>query len=392
MAVVFFAMTGGRTRNPARGEAPRVCVYTTLIGHYEKLNEQPVALESSIPFLCLTDDLNQQSKSWHIRHVSPVFGMDPVRSQRDLKLRPHAYLPEFDASLYIDNSVLLRDVPEHLFARCSSASGFSLPQHSFRESVLDEFLAVAKLGFDDQNRIFEQLNHYLLDYPSVLQEIPYWTGVMVRDHRSPAVCKLLDIWSAHVNRYSRRDQLSINVALKLSSVTPDVIGIDNHASWFHSWPHAEGRDREKGGSNPAQSLIPPIGRIRELERSLSDQAKRHEQEVAELKQQHSQEIADLERQHGQKIVDIEQQRQLEFAEQSKKLELLTSSRTWRFASAVSRLSNRYPTLAVMIWRGLGLLRQLATFERNRRSPASISKQSPGLAESPRTSSASESSA
>src|SRR5665647_394091 len=94
-------------RSDARVASPRLCVFTTLIGQYEQLNEQPVAAQSGIPFLCLTDDPDLRSESWQIRPVSPVFGMDPIRSQRDFKLRPHLHLPDFDASIYIDNSVLL---------------------------------------------------------------------------------------------------------------------------------------------------------------------------------------------------------------------------------------------------------------------------------------------
>jgi hypothetical protein len=47
---------------------------------------------------------------------------------------------------------------------------------------------------------------------------------------------MLDIWLAHVLRYSRRDQLSLNVALKRARLTPEVLRIDNHESYFHSWP------------------------------------------------------------------------------------------------------------------------------------------------------------
>jgi hypothetical protein len=136
------------------------------------LNEQPVAAQSGLRFLCLTDDPNVRSESWEMRLVSPVFGMDPIRSQRDLKIRPHVYLPEFNASLYIDNSILLSEPPERLFNLFERARGFCIPTHSYRDTVLDEFLEVAKHGLDDQSRIFEQLNHYLIDYPEVLRESP----------------------------------------------------------------------------------------------------------------------------------------------------------------------------------------------------------------------------
>ncbi len=100
------------------------CVYTTLIGDYEKLNEQPIAASSRLPFICLTDNPDLQSETWQIRHVKPLFGMDLVRSQRALKLCPCEYLCSFDASLYIDNSVVLKIEPEQFIERYLGDLGF----------------------------------------------------------------------------------------------------------------------------------------------------------------------------------------------------------------------------------------------------------------------------
>jgi hypothetical protein len=212
------------------------CVYTTLIGGYEKLNEQPVATNSRLPFICLTDDPDLRSETWQIRRVEPLFSLDPIRSQRALKLLPHEHLPDFDYSIYIDNSVLLKTSPEVFAEQYLGASAFCLPEHSYRNSVLEEFLEVERLGYDDPARLFEQLNHYALEAPDVLQERPFWTGILLRDHRNPNVRRMLDIWLAHVLRYSRRDQLSLNVALKRARLTPEVLRIDNHESYFYSWP------------------------------------------------------------------------------------------------------------------------------------------------------------
>lgn len=257
----FEAVSEGRPTN----RTSSACVYTTLIGDYEKLNEQPVALSSRLPFVCLTDDHSLQSKTWQLRHVKPLFGMDFVRSQRVLKLRPHEYLPTFDRSLYIDNSVVLKIEPERLIDQYLGASGLSLFRHSFRDSVLDEFLEVAAAGLDDHGRVFEQLSHYMIGRPDILQEVPYWTGIMFRDHRNLKVQAMLDLWWAHVQRYSRRDQLSINFAFSQAGLQPDVLQMDISGSWFHSWPHIVGRDRSKAHHSPLTSLAPVVARLKRLE-------------------------------------------------------------------------------------------------------------------------------
>lgn len=259
-------LAGGNSEKQGAGRRS-ACVYTTLIGGYEPLNEQPVAASSRVPFVCLTDDANLASDTWQIRHVTPLFGMDPVRSQRALKLNPQDFLQDFDCSLYIDNSVLLKIEPEAVIEQHLGASGFCLPPHSFRESVLDEFIEVDALGLDEPARSFEQLHHYTVEFPEVLQEKPFWTGILLRDHRNAKVRAMLELWWAHVQRYSRRDQLSINVAFARAGVQPDVLGVDNFDSWLHTWPHNVHRKMHTPTTWPS-TLNHPIARARQLERDI----------------------------------------------------------------------------------------------------------------------------
>lgn len=236
----------------------RFCVYTVLLDRYEPLNEQPMAARSGIPFICLTDNHGLTSASWQIRHAQPLFPLDPIRSQREIKLRPHAYLPEFDASLYIDNSVILSEPPELLFERHFPASGLLMLEHSFRSTILLEFLEVVRVGLDDPSRIFEQLNHYMAQCPEVLLDKPLWSGIMLRDHRNPKLRAMLEVWLSHVLRYSRRDQLSSRVALRQTGFAPDVLRLDNNCSWFHTWPHTAKRDHDKGKYHPSALLAPSL--------------------------------------------------------------------------------------------------------------------------------------
>lgn len=245
------------------GQSERVCVYTCLMGGYEPLNEQPVARDSQIPFLCMTDDPRLRSKTWQIIPVRPLFPMDPIRSQRMLKILPHHFLPnfDFDVSLYIDNSVVLLRRPEEVFDRYFRATDFALPGHSYRDSVLDEFLEVVRLGFDDAARVFEQLNHLALTDLDVLRQRPYWTGMLLRRHRAATVQRMLNLWAMHVQRYSRRDQLSVNLAFEGSGLKPQRIEIDNYRSWFHEWPCVVERDRQNATRRPNASLGSVIAHI-----------------------------------------------------------------------------------------------------------------------------------
>lgn len=220
---------------------PRLCVYTALNGHYEKLVEQPVARTSSIPFICFTDEPGLVSKTWQIRPLKPLFSEDHVRSQREYKLRPYRFLPDFDASLYIDNSVLLKVPPEDIFRAVDLSSGLSLPAHSHRASVLDEFERVATEQLDDPVRISEQLKYYKAENPELLTRKPFWNAIMLRDHHNPAMVAAMELWFSHILRFSRRDQLSNRFVFHTAGLQPQTLDIDNFESWFHTWPHVTDR-------------------------------------------------------------------------------------------------------------------------------------------------------
>jgi hypothetical protein len=240
------------------------------MGDPEALNEQPAAATSRYPFICFTDNPNLRNDSWDVRVLPRLFSMDPIRSQRAVKILPYEYLSDFDASLYIDNSVLLAQAPDPLIEK-NSASAFCLIEHSFRATVLDEFLEVANLGLDDRSRIFEQLIHYTLHCADVLQEKPYWGAILLRNHRDPTVRKMLEMWFAHVQRYSRRDQLSVNLAFRLAGLTPDVLRLDNYKSEYHSWPHKTSDRQNVGAHWASNDALPSAAGFRKSKRSGKDE-------------------------------------------------------------------------------------------------------------------------
>lgn len=89
------------------------CVYTALFGGYEEFLWQPIAGESDLDFICFTDDPELESDTWRIEVVEPPLRSDPARSCRFPKLCAHRFLDEYDSSLDIDNSVMLRRPRDH---------------------------------------------------------------------------------------------------------------------------------------------------------------------------------------------------------------------------------------------------------------------------------------
>ncbi len=84
--------------------AIRRVVYTCIMGGYEALMEQPVAADSGTDFVCITDDPTLRSEKWQIRTVESALPMDSARSSRAPKILAHRFLPDYDESLYVDNT------------------------------------------------------------------------------------------------------------------------------------------------------------------------------------------------------------------------------------------------------------------------------------------------
>jgi hypothetical protein len=250
----------------------RFCVYTVLLGDYETLNEQPVARDSQTDFICFTDNRNIVSNSWKFSYIDPVFPMDLARSSRIPKLCPHRHLKDYDSSLYIDNSIILKKTPEVIYKDFMESKNVDMVciKHSYRETVLDEFIEVAWLQLDDLNTIMEQLNTYHLTTPEVLIEKPYMSGLLLRKHNDDCVVKTMEEWLAHVLRYSRRDQLSLNYVLRKNKPRVDALDLDFRNSEYLQWPVVYGREREKYKRSVFLSSL------------LMDKIEKSEKELAEI--------------------------------------------------------------------------------------------------------------
>lgn len=210
-------------------------VFSVLFGGYEELNEQPLAHESNTPFVCFTDNPSLRSDTWEIVQVNPLFKWDAVRSARAVKIRADPVWSDSERSLWIDNRVILKQSPsEVLDSWLAGSEQIAIPTHSYRSSVNDEFAAVVSAGYDQLDRVREQWRVMQEHHPSVLRERPYWTGMMARRH-TEQVGSAMEFWSDMVLRHSRRDQLSINLAVSQAGLKVRRMELDNYESDFHRW-------------------------------------------------------------------------------------------------------------------------------------------------------------
>ena len=116
--------------------------------------------------------------------------------------------------------------------------------HSFRDSLWDEFGAVQAAGLDTPERIAETLDFVLAVAPDVLDQKPYKGTMMARRHNRETVVAAMEHWWLLVCRYSRRDQLTLPVAIHQANANIRIVDWDIHGTHLQQWPVETNRNRE----------------------------------------------------------------------------------------------------------------------------------------------------
>ena len=148
-------------------------------------------------------------------------------------------MTDYSRSIYIDSSVKLLADPKAIWDLLipNPSIVFSAIYHSYRETIADEFAVVAELKLDYLETLDEQQLAYQHHRSATLSEKPIWGGFIARQHMSPFCISAMELWFANVLRYSRRDQLSLPLALsEIPEHMKNICEFDNYASELHQWP------------------------------------------------------------------------------------------------------------------------------------------------------------
>lgn len=227
-------LTENLNRNPLGN---RLVVYTVLIGKKAELNKIPKSM--GVDFVCLTDQEDIQSNGWQIRKITSMWPADFPRSSKLPKINAHLYFNEYSRSIYVDSSVQLTVDPEELWSKLvnSNAVVFGGIPHSFHLNMLEEINSVSKLGYESNSVLNTQVESFVGVFPEFLSARPIWSGVLARRHNHPDCVSAMEIWISMIIEHSRRDQLSLPLALRcLKGRQIQFSYLDNKKSQFHNWP------------------------------------------------------------------------------------------------------------------------------------------------------------
>ncbi|MDO8931345.1 MAG: asparagine synthase (glutamine-hydrolyzing) [Rhodocyclaceae bacterium] len=223
------------------GRKPRLAVYTVLMGDKEPLGNPLCDLppgattDIDIDYVCLTDNHALRSDVWTFAYIDSGH-LPPEKLSRRPKTMPHAYLADYDFSLYIDNTVALKRLPALRDLGTARPYLFKVFRHATRHNPWEEADAVATLGYEDVGTICDQLDFYAQKRP--LESItPLSTcTVILRSHNHAKVAEFGTTWWEEILAFSKRDQLSFDFALANTGCAVEYFNGYTNDNEFIRWP------------------------------------------------------------------------------------------------------------------------------------------------------------
>lgn len=190
-------------------------IFSVITGGYDELPIAP--LYEGWDAIMFTDEYFSDPKGWDIRKLPEA--SDPLVQSRDIKIRPHIHLPEYDLYCYIDgNQKFIKEPP-------SKPIWF---MHQRRTNIFQEAKQIINNGRFPKAIINKQIDYY--------KEKGYkdcglfLNGFHVRRNKKD-INRLHDVWFEETCRFAPRDQVSLPYSVWRTGIRPENIQ-SGHAQRF----------------------------------------------------------------------------------------------------------------------------------------------------------------
>ena len=199
----------------AKPRSPRIAVVTAISGGYDSL-KLPAVLNPKFDYLVFTDQPVRTSGIFRARPL-PYVHPDRTRMARYVKANLHTLLPDYDVAIWMDaNVMIIGDLQPLLDGFLQSHRAVGAIPHPLRNSVFEEVAALRQNGKEAVGVLESHATHLRAmgyDCDDLIE-----SNFMMLDLRHERVPHFLDTWWAEIERYSRRDQLSLNYALDSAGI------------------------------------------------------------------------------------------------------------------------------------------------------------------------------
>lgn len=190
---------------------PRIAIYTCITANYDPLLT-PTRIDPRIDYICFSDTDGPPVMPWVRKRVS-LPGHLPKDLNRHVKMHPHVWLPDYDATVYIDGNIdIVGDVYALVRETLSRRADVFLYDHFARNCVFAEAAHCSHFSHDWVWTIAAQMRRYSAErYPT---NNGLFDGSVIIRRRSEAMIRLMEGWWSEYRQGAGRDQLSLPVVAR----------------------------------------------------------------------------------------------------------------------------------------------------------------------------------
>ncbi|MEO1149799.1 MAG: rhamnan synthesis F family protein [Pseudomonadota bacterium] len=220
------------TKPTPRLTEKRIAVYSSITGGYENL-VRPLTIDPQIDYYLFTDQPARYAPDWATVIETPFISHKPVRTARYAKTHPHFWFADYDYAIWMDANVLpVQSLLPYVDRLEGTGYEAAFIQHPLRYNCMEEGGELIKFNLDDQSVIEEQLIRYGR-YADIFGEELIETNFFICRPQLATTKTFFTFWWSELNRYSHRDQLSINYAILRSGLKWLPIFDDNQSLRDH---------------------------------------------------------------------------------------------------------------------------------------------------------------
>ncbi|MBQ6770714.1 MAG: hypothetical protein IJP44_07040 [Bacteroidales bacterium] len=198
----------------------RFAVYTVITGGFDEL-KQPLAVDDRFDYVVFSDREIQDSGVWEVRLINQPINQSMLslpannrQKSRLPKIRPDIFLPDYEATLYIDGNICI--CSSRVYDRCSELYEAGIEwagiKHQGRQCLYDELNAIIGLGWVHDYDVLDWYGFLHKEgFPE--QDFMFENNIIFRLNTSyvKAVDELW--WRSIQEQRVKRDQFSLMYAL-----------------------------------------------------------------------------------------------------------------------------------------------------------------------------------
>lgn len=183
-------------------DAKDITVITAISNGYDRLLKQRKELTRKYKFIAYVDDCTTDYHEWEKRDIYNKC-IDPCRNAKIHKICAHQYV-DTSYSIWMDGTMELKDIKlEVIINKYLVDADIAILKHRSRNDIYQEYHE-CMTGHDKPETLTKQIEAYK-DYP--VNYGLYECGLLIRRH-TKEMNNFCNEWYAHINKYSRRDQIS----------------------------------------------------------------------------------------------------------------------------------------------------------------------------------------